>query len=314
MGSVHLHRTLKQSHRQAQEETLFHLHVEFSGPCLFVLEPEAGGDIKQATVLMPDGRRSKHPDPKHLDGRRAEHHVGFVRLDLADMDLPFPTGGKEAQPKYELVHRFDGQVLSFGDGLALESMDVSKLHLPNFNKIAPGTLEPFPNLLGENPADQLLMRMELRGGVFHSEPKRVWEFSTVLNPGGEPYEDEFASTVIWKRKIENDHLTVTVSDFRGNREAEFPLGKFAEGEIVTLAVGNLCSINPLDWDDLPPHPVTAIDDDFKWLYQLLRTKGKPTLELPKDVELPTPKLKNDGGETGDEACMGGFITTRMPTE
>lgn len=297
----------------------FDLHVQFSGPCLFVLHTNPSGATEEVTVLMPDGRRLSHPDPKHPDNKPAVHHVGFVRLDLADMWAAFPKAAEEAQPRYELVHRFSGQVLKFGDGLEPEPIaGLSKLLFPDFDQIAPRgkafELDLHDGLLGDTPPSQLLMRTVLRGGSFESTPKTVWKFSPALNPGGGEYKGEFASTVTWKRRIDQDHLTVAVTGFgEKDPEAEFHLGPFPEGEVVTLVVGNLCGHNPLEWDDLLPPPLPPKDDDFKWLYHLLRTKGKPTLEFPQG-ELPAPILVPQGGddETGDEACMGGKITVSTP--
>lgn len=282
----------------------FDLRVEFSGPTLFILDTDAGGDTREATVLMPDARRSRHPDPKHLDGKDATNHVGYIRLNLGDLNASYPRGKERDQPRYELVHRFDGQMLEFVD-IPAGPMDAKHLHFPRFGKFT-RDLEIKPRLLGANPSDELLMRTTLRGGTFTSTPKRFWAFSTVLNPGERPYVDEFAASVAWTRRIEATHFTIRVTDFRGNVEASFPFEAVPEGATVKIEIGNMCAVNPLDWGDLPTHIVDDMDGDFKWLYGLLRSKGMSGVKLPTGGELPAPRLLRQGGpETGEEACMGG---------
>jgi hypothetical protein len=288
----------------------FKLRVEFTGPNLFVLHT-ANGDTKEVTVLMPDGRRFTHPTPKHLDGTPAEHHVGFVRVDLADMSLPYPKG-KEGKPSYELVHRFVRQELTFGDGLAPEPM--TNLNELDLDIVAPKAkrfaLEPLDGVLENDvPPGPVLMRTTLRGGTFLPNRKTQWELPPHMNPGGGPYKERFVSTVTWQRDIAGDRLPISVTGFgQTTPEAVFQLGPFQENEIVTLAVGNLCAHNPLDWADLLPPEVPKEDEDFKWVYYLLRTRGKPTLDIPAEG-LPTPVLAEViENETGDEACMGAKMT------
>ncbi len=90
------------------------------------------------------------------------------------------------------------------------------------------------------------------------------------------------------------------------------MGPFTTNSIVTMKVGNLCAFNPLDWDDLPVQKVPTTDMDFKWVYQLLRTRGMGSV-IPTNTKLPAPDLLPvSGPETGEEACMGGKITIPSP--
>lgn len=303
----------------------FKLRVEFSGPNLFLLHTAADGNTSEVTVLMPDARRITHPDPKHLDDERAVHHVGIVRLDLADvervdMEPRFPRG-EEGEPSYELVHRFRMQELTFGDGLEPEPMtELEELALPDLDVIAPGSsifgVEPREGVLGDDPPKVLLMRTTLRGGTFLTKPKTEWELLPHMNPGGQPYRDHFVSTVAWQRDILDDHLDIAITSFdqagtapdQREPDTTIRLGPFPPDEVVTLAVGNLCADNPLDWNDLPPRPVPDRDEDFKWVYYLVHTRGKPTLDIPPG-KLPFPRLVEVlDPETGDEACMGAKMT------
>jgi hypothetical protein len=288
----------------------FNLHIEFAGPCLYVLDTDSAGITQQVGVLIPDCRGKTHGDrPKHQDRDLAELHVGYVRLDLADVIPNLPPGRIEDQPRYELVHRFTGQVVDFAPALATEPVDVSNLHLPSFDQIAP-RLEPKAGFFGPAAPSSLLMRMILRGGRFESQPDSVWMFSNVLNPDGKPYVVRCASTVTWKRKITGERITVSIRDFdKKDPEAEFNLGPFPEGYIVTLSVANLCAVNPLEWADLASRGGTDIDRDFKWLYRLLRTTGSSTVQLPAGAKLPAPVLVSvSPDETSEEACMGAKIT------
>jgi hypothetical protein len=294
----------------------FELRVEFSGPCLFALHTDTSVDppvTKEVTVLMPDARKGGNNNGKHPDGEDAEPHVGFVRLDLADVEPRPAVGGRNPQPKYEVVHRFTGQILGFREEPKPEPiMDLDKLDVPDFDKIAPRdkefAVEPLDGIFENTPPLKLLMRMSLRGGSFESKPTPIaWRFSTALNYGGEPHEGRFATTVTWKRLIEDTHLVMTITDFnKQDPEAEFCLGPFKNGEAVTIMVGNACH-NPLAWETLKKPPVPKIDSDFKWLYQLLRTRRKPDLRFPKGLELPAP-VRVASFRTSEEACMGGKIT------
>lgn len=299
----------------------FNLHVTFSGPCLYVLDTDGEGVTRQVGVLIPDCRLpSSGPPPKHLDSSPAEPHVGYVRLDMAHINRAIPSGAQPDEPRYELVHRFTRQVLTF-EGLSPEPMNLAGLKYPDFDQFArtPNFLDPKDGLFAappDQPPAELLMRTILRGGDFvpDPDPTSFWEFTTVLRPGGPPYVGEFASSVTWKRQVGGTTLTLKVTNFGMTLpEAQFTLGPFAENETVALVVRNLCSVNPLDWGALPIRRVTAIDEDFKWLYRLLRTRGATTVDLPMNARLPAPVLvRTSGTETGEEACMGGKITRAIP--
>ncbi len=167
----------------------FNLHVTFSGPCLYVLDTVTGELANKAAVLMPDCRLSTHPDPRHLDDDKAEPHVGYISLNVADLDLRLPSGvrvqlppgNEEDEPAYELVHRFSGQVLEFGAGLQMatnfqalpsEPVNIKKLYFPNFGRIAPG-LDPKANLFGSSPPPSSWSEPGCRGGCYFRPRRRA---------------------------------------------------------------------------------------------------------------------------------------------
>ncbi|HEX8320418.1 hypothetical protein [Longimicrobium sp.] len=308
----------------------FELRVEFAGPCLFVVHTDSTvtpAVTQEVTVLMPDARASKHPSPpKHLDEDDAQPHIGFLRLDLAQLDRRFPRRTGKDDPKYELVHRFDRQVVEFAGVEAEPIHDLPELAYPDFARIAPKgqkfAVELLDNVLEAAPPPALLMRAKLRGGRFESSPRRKWVIPPILNTNGNEYQGDFGSDICWIRHIDEDCLTIRITDFDGsNIEAEFDLGPFAAGEEVTVVMGNLCCDNPLGWNNIARPDVPDVDDDFKWLYRLLRTKGKSTLEFP-GKKLPAPiAVKRQAASdqtsrsteklpilTSEEACMGGKIT------
>src|SRR5687767_8321450 len=92
----------------------FTLHVEFSGLCLYVRHATDPGRI---AVLMPDARSSSNLSGMHVDGTRAVPHVGYVRVDAANLPERLPHATMPSKdPRYELIHRLEGEVLKFDAG------------------------------------------------------------------------------------------------------------------------------------------------------------------------------------------------------
>ncbi len=298
----------------------FDLEVEFSGLCLFVVHTSG----EQVAILMPDARRRDDQDPgHHVDGDEAKAHVGYVQFNLANLaDLAgavpaiphgVPTPHRHP-PEYEVVHRFDRQVLDFGDAFQPETMRIA-LNVPDFSDFAP-ELALRPDLFTSSPSgDVLLTRTVLRGGnLVVSKPLEPFQFPA---PFGKPdHEGLFASSVKWTRRVETDTLSIGITGFgdhpqQGPVHAAFTLQPAAPGEKVTLKVANLCAENPLDWRELESREANAKDLDFKWLYRLFEPVGttwEALLAKMPDGKLPVPHLKKPS-VSGVNDCMP--ATTRM---
>lgn len=299
----------------------FKLIVEFSGPCLYVIDtPSAKGGKKFADrlgVVIPDCRLpSDGKKPNHKDEEPAEPHVGYLRIDLADVDPRFPRAEEDSNPRYELVHRFNGQVLKFiethteegeqgggtngagGGGQANGSSDpvnITGLNVPDFEQIAPG-LALQDNLF--KPDAKILARMVLQGGRINSDVGPDWKFTRELNPQGKAHKGRFASFLTWTRNFTGSGLTIQITSLAGDPEVTLPL-TVEEGATIRMNVANLCAMNPLDWGELEKPKTPRVDADFKWLYSLFK-------DVPTGIHLPAPRLvKAAGGETGDNGCMGG---------
>lgn len=193
----------------------FNLQVDFSGLCLYVLHPT---DKTQVAILMPDGRGRTEGNDYHLDDEPAEAHVGFIRINLADLrttGMKLPQGEAEDEPAYELIHRFDGEVLEFA-GLEPTEFTGVALAVPDLGKFAPG-LQLLPGLFTKTPPPALLMRSILKGGIIESTPTpRKWKFSRLLAGNHPEYKDSFVPFVSWKRTVDCDRLTIRISSFDGD--------------------------------------------------------------------------------------------------
>jgi hypothetical protein len=277
----------------------FELHVEFAGLCLYVVHE----DENRVAVLMPDARPSGNPDRKHVDGSPAEPHVGYIRLDAANLPERMPAPSRpDKDPRYELIHRLDRQVVLFDDAFEPEPMEAG-LVVPKFDEFAP-ELELLPDLFGPTPEPALLMRSILNGGTLNSElTDETWKLPGHLNPGAPEMEGKFASSVTWIRTVQGSSTAIRIADFAGNVEQEFFLAPVEGESEVHVKVANLCAHNPLEWDDMPLRKVMGDDKDFKWLYELHRPRdgksyaellaGAPVNALPIPIRLHIPP--NDSG-------------------
>jgi hypothetical protein len=287
----------------------FTLRVEFAGLCLYVMHP----DGQHVAVLMPDCRKSTNPNLVHLDGTDAEPHVGYVRLDMERLGLAIATP-PGLEPRYELVHRFDRQVLKFDGAITASPINTGNLHYPSFDYMG-FALDLVGNLFTATPPAVLLARMVLDGGdlVGTPIPNDWWEFPQVGNPSGPTYTSQFASNATWTRAMDGNTLTVRITDFADQEEAAFPMANIPEGSTVSIKVANLCCHNPLEWRDLTSRLVKGPDVDFKWLYKLLTPRGTSYPDLLNGTELPHPRLvAGPGGETGSDDCIAGTKVAGFP--
>lgn len=294
----------------------FELLVEFAGLCLYVAHPERN----KVAILMPDGR--KDADPEHPDGEDGEAHVGYIRFDLANLNvsgMTLPAPGKlddgSGSPPNEIIHRFSGQQLDFGLEPDDNPMKID-IGVPSFDEFA-GSLEPVRELYTSPRPEELLMRTTISGGAFASTRQgKTWQFSSVLQANGPrpTYSGQFAGFTVWHRPVKADGLTVTISDFDGTPAVQIPLKPRDIGgkSIIAIKVANLCSNNPLEWGEYPLRTVVKHDLDFKWLYRLLRPANGDSFEKAlAGAELPFPRAKPNQA-FGDEDCMGGIITSTFP--
>lgn len=292
----------------------FTLHVEFAGLCMYVRHE----DGTRVAVLMPDARSGSNPKRKHLDellNEKAEPHVGYVRLNAANLPERLPHPSKPADdPLYELIHRLDGEVLVFDDAFEPGPM-ITSLVVPEFDQFAPD-LELLPDLFDNQPPPALLMRAILNGGTLRSAltPER-WEIPPHLNPDQPPMMGQFASSVTWTREVKGGSTTLRITDFAGNTQRQFFLAPVEGESELHLKVANLCAHNPLEWDEMPLREVMGDDVDFKWLYRLYRPRdGKTYKEVLGGQALPIPKRIPMAAlpfDTGSNDCIPAGTTGKF---
>jgi len=275
----------------------FTLEVEFSGLCFHLVHP----DKTQIGVVLPDGRlRSKNDIRVHADGLVAKSHVGYLRFDLADTGL-ISAGEFRDHPSYEVVHLFDHEELDFGltDDVPL---DPPELAYPDLSGFAP-TVSPAPGLFSTTPPKELLMRTVLRGGAATSTPDSdTWIFSDLFNPGQPPYTGRFAGSSLWTRPVSTDELALRIKSFDGAEKAVVRLKPRQPGGTVKLKIANLCTENPLEWEELGFRKLLPgqADDDFKWFYRLLRHPDGTFEQLTRDRGQTLPRPAVDGRVPGNE--------------
>lgn len=275
----------------------FELRVTFSGLCMFVRNTR---DPSRYAVLMPDARGAGRP---LKDNRHGAPHVGYVRLDMANLMPGLPVGDGDAPhasgPLYEAVHRFRRQWLDFGlrDGGAI---DTDLQYVPDVSEYAPDTAL-IPNLFGDAPPSELGFRTILSGGRLEGlRGDKSWTIPPTLNPGGRPFSGHFSGYMVWTRSVDADSLTISVADFDdGTGARATKLEVRPVNGVVEMKVANLCSDNPLEWLDLPIR-TTSEDRDFRWFFELLEARGRtPIREIlhrAGDVELPFPSEGSRGGD------------------
>jgi hypothetical protein len=280
----------------------FQLEVTFTGLNLFVVH----ADGQHVGVLQPDARPIGDDHMQHPDGSDGVPHAGYLRFDLANLGIPVPPGDK---PQGEGVYRFANQTLQFGlgsDPVQVIDTATKRFPLPDFRKFAPD-LVVRPDLFSGTPAAPPVMWSVLSGGVLEGTlGGGEFAMPQVLNKNPARYKLEFASDVTWKRPVSDAELKLTLHDFStGVKQAEIPLKPVA-GAPIKLKIANLCSENPLEWDEFLFNAVGKDDEDFKWLYRLLLPKSGTYEDNLLGSALPIPRLMRAGGP-GVENCIGGII-------
>lgn len=292
----------------------FELRVEFSGLIMYLRDPKR----PEVMLVMPDARRYSNLNATHDDGTPGIPHAGYVRWDLAGLVNGVPAGDALNGPRYEVVHRFNHEFLDFN--LPVSSMDDLRLDIPNFGRFAP-TLVPIDGVMNPTPSTDVLMRTMISGGTLKAigQGKR-WTLPSTFQPkakADETYSGVFTGFALWSRTIDADSLTITISSFDRSYAMPVQLRPVLTptGYAITLKVANLCADNPLEWEEFGFRQVFDSDDDFKWLYSLLKPKAKDqTLKsmLAKN-KLPCPQLDHSApGPLGHENCMGGELEVDFP--
>jgi hypothetical protein len=297
----------------------FDLEVEFAGLCMYV--PSSDG--KEVTVLLPDARKNKldptFAKPHHADKTSGIPHAGYVRFDLKNLmdaiptnNVQIPEGDKLNGPRYEVVHRLirnglEKEEIDFGlpDPDANAAAMEIDLDLPHSEKFAT-VLQVIPEAYN-GAHKNLLARTVLKGGKLVAEGKGAeYAFSRQLAPGNaKNHSGKFAGFATWTRKVEGEQLTLTIT---GPEEdpVEIRLKPDGSNKIV-LKIANLCSDNPLEWNEFgSDDPVRDRDEDFKWLYSLLQpTNNASWKDLLGGTPLPVPELNRLAPPgLGLTECMG----------
>ena len=281
----------------------FELQVKLTGICMFGIRKST----QSIVVVMPDTRFERDAagteiPMRHPDGTEAVPHVGYLRFNLANLVPPMgneppadlenvpqyevPATNVTAAPPYEVVHRFDRAELVFEIGA--DGEDITKrehLLLPNFDKFA-SDLEPIPDVFDSNnkPPDVVLMRTVLTGGQIGSVAEgEEWILDGDSRPGGSRVRGSFDGDILWRRRVSGDRLTLTIKPFDTTaapvsitlRPTWINGAPSIDGElpIIPLKIANLCSTNPMEWDELELRRVREADVDFKWFYRLLQPKS-----------------------------------------
>lgn len=269
----------------------FELQIRLSGLCVFVKHR----DKTRTKVILINARRSRRDDPrlganpKQPDGdtHKVEFHAGYLRFNLGGLVPSLESKDFDDGPDYEGVHRVDMEDITFPQIVPAAQTD--NCVVPDIGIIDPD-LVPKPGIFAANPAAEgVLGRVDLNGGEFTGSGKVMWEFDHVHNARlPKPYSDNFTGLVIWKRTVEADHLDVEIRKFGAKKATMLRLHP-VDG-IVELKIANLCSLNPLEWDELNMF-MTTEDLDFKWHYRVLQNSKSPggrvrSLPIPRAVKGP----------------------------
>lgn len=282
----------------------FQLEVTFTGLNLFVVDKD-----NRVAVLQPDARvddtRPSHM--QHADRSEGIPHVGYLRFDLGNLVTSVATGDP---PRGEGIYRFNRQTLHFG--LGDDPVAFGTLALPDFARIADA--EILPDLFSPAPADPPVMRTLLSGGTVAGKAGSTFVIPQVLNAPGSPrYEYRFATEVTWTRTVAADALKLTLHGFPepGTTQAAITLKPVED--VIRLRIANLCSVDPLEWtDDFETEEIAQDDQDFKWVYRLLRLRGGMTYEDKLlGSPLPIPRFVRAGA--GVENCIGAVIRDQAIT-
>lgn len=279
----------------------FTLEVTFTGLNLFVVHE----DGKQVAVVQPDARlpdesQGREVEMRHEDNSEGVPHVGYLSFDLAYLGIGIPA---EDPPRGEGVYLFNRQTLNFN--LGNDPLDVIAPPLPEFDEFAK-TLMVRPDVFGVAPAEPPVMRAMLSGGKLSgSDGDAEFIMPQVLNdPVGAEYKGNFAGDVTWSRTVSADGLRLTLHALAGAQQAEISLRPV--NEFIRLKIANLCADNPLEWDGFEVDDIARDDEDFKWLYRLLRLPSGTYWDKLLGSPFPIPRYVPEGS-VGVENCIGGII-------
>ena len=301
----------------------FTLEVQFTGLCLHVKHPTRPA----VAVLMPDGRLNGPAPGQQRDDTPNVPHVGYLRVDLANVPLAdgaatLPRGHREGPdgtddgPFFEVVYRLARQQLDFG----LPPVAAGAPGGQDTPDVAPlGTaLRLLPDLFKPKvePDTFLLFRTVLHGGAFAVSPdvnqNEKWMLDGRFNEGDTaPIVRNFPGAITWTREVDDqDDLDLTISNFDDTAPVRLrlqPVDGPDGNRVIRLKIANLCSDNPLEWEDFQLHGVTGEDSDFKWLYWLFEPASGTWSDLLGEFVLPAPRLMTRHperfGQAGD--CAGG---------
>jgi len=305
----------------------FTLSVQFTGLCLHVINPDRPNE---AAVLLPDAR-FRNKVQSHVDGTPAVPHVGYLRVDLANVALSnaaarFPRGELPAEdpddddgPFLEIIYRFRRQTMDFGLPPNDDPIDAAP-GVPDLTHIAP-PLQLLPDLFKGSVASPLLLRTLVQGGTLKPTADtsffETWSVDGRLNTASPTaIIKKFSGDVTWIRPVDGDDLTITLTNFDGSNPLILPLKPVDTpvGKVIMLKVANLCADNPLEWNDFQLRMPDSEDSDFKWCYKLTQPPGKWE-ELLGDFVLPAPRVMSRPGSLrggGIRDCFGAQMTSAFP--
>ncbi|MDB4916616.1 MAG: hypothetical protein JWM95_4260 [Gemmatimonadetes bacterium] len=288
----------------------FTLEIEFSGLCLYVLSK----DGTKLGVAMPDCRRTGINVDHHLDGHTAVPHVGYMRYNLADVGVAVPPGDAD-NPEFEVVHRFGQEDIDFGMASA-DAVTVTSFVVPDLSVFAPGVTVR-PGIFTAPTPPKVLMRTVLSGGTIKAgERDQSWRLSTLFGKAGDkPHTGKFNGTVLWSKTVQMaapvGTFDVKLKPFDTTTAGSTITFQATNESTVRIKVANLCSDNPLEWDELFIRSFAGtFDEDFKWLYHLLEYPGTTFEKETKDRGLPLPAPELTGDIMGKiDDCTGAKITS-----
>jgi hypothetical protein len=273
------------------------LEITFTGLNLFVQHK----DKDQVAVLqpwcLPDADPNNPDYMIHADESRGIPHVGFVAFDLANVGAAIGNASLQG----EGVFLFRGHTLDLGIAKG-DPVEIKDLPVPDFGKFAP-TLKVPANLL---PSPAPLMRTVLHGGLLTGSGSQEFHLPQVLNTNSPAlYKPQLANSVTWTRTLTGDSIILKIGNLAGTEKTEIPLKLAGSTGKISLNIANVCSENPLGWEDFPPNEILKDDEDFKWLYRLLDSpKPYPQMLLGSPLPIPRAVITNP---VGVENCIGGIL-------
>jgi hypothetical protein len=276
----------------------FELQVTLTGLNLILVHI----DGQRAAVLQPDCRDGVKT--AHEDGSIGVPHIGYLSFNTAYLE-PRTSGDVLAG---EFVYRFEKETLDFGLGNTGPITVPDDFPFPDFGKFAP-KLELLPDLLPPKPQTPLLMYAILESGIFvDTMGDTTRAIPQVFDLPPNKYERNFPNAITWTRKVAEEVLAITLRGFTAESNAE-PKAKITlkpiDG-IIQVTIANVCSENPLAWADYGDAGKAKDDEDFKWLYRLLRHPDGTFREKLYGSPFPIPRLVHDTS-SGVENCIGAIL-------